>query len=89
MSEIAPISAGRLERLDVSSASRQAYSLQEAPARPGDHVEVSSMANFMNKLRNLPIRQSLVDDVRRQIAAGTYETPDKLDAAVRELAQEL
>ena len=37
------------------------------------------------KLKNLPVRQELVDSVRQQIAQGTYDTPEKLDAAINEL----
>ncbi len=36
-----------------------------------------------------PIRQTLVDRVRREIAAGTYDTPEKLDAALAELLRRL
>jgi hypothetical protein len=32
-----------------------------------------------------PIRQDLVDRVRREIEAGTYETPEKWDAALERL----
>lgn len=47
------------------------------------------MATYLNKLRDNPIREDLVADVREQIADGTYETPEKIDAAVSELAGEL
>ena len=44
------------------------------------------MALYLSKLRALPeIRQDLVDSVRAQIASGSYDTPDKLDAALDEL----
>ena len=35
------------------------------------------------------IRQDLVDRIRREIAAGTYETPEKLQAALERLLQRL
>jgi hypothetical protein len=36
-----------------------------------------------------PIRWELVERVRREIAAGTYETPAKLEAALRRLLERL
>ena len=35
------------------------------------------------------IRQELVDRVRREIAEGTYETPEKWDEALRRLLERL
>jgi hypothetical protein len=35
-----------------------------------------------------PIRRELVNRVRRQIAAGIYETPEKLEIALCRLLQE-
>ena len=35
------------------------------------------------------VRQELVNRIRAQIAAGTYETPQKLDAAVDRLLDEI
>lgn len=36
-----------------------------------------------------PVRQDLIDKVRAEIEAGSYETPDKIDAAVENLLEEL
>jgi hypothetical protein len=36
-----------------------------------------------------PIRQHLVERVRREIAAGTYETPEKFEAALEHLIRRL
>jgi hypothetical protein len=36
-----------------------------------------------------PIRQHLVERIRREIAAGTYETPEKLEEALRFLLRRL
>jgi hypothetical protein len=36
-----------------------------------------------------PIRRDLVARVRREIAAGTYDTPKRLDAALRKLLNRL
>jgi anti-sigma28 factor (negative regulator of flagellin synthesis) len=62
-----------------------------APAirRGSDLVEVSDMATYLSKLRQLPVRQELVDSVREQIANGTYDTADRLEQALDELIQDL
>jgi hypothetical protein len=36
-----------------------------------------------------PIRTELVERVRREIAAGTYDTPEKLDIALDRLLDQL
>jgi hypothetical protein len=36
-----------------------------------------------------PVRQELVERVRQEIAAGTYETPEKLEIALARLLQGL
>ena len=91
MSELAPIGPGRLGRVNSATASnaRAAYRAAQPQGRGSDEVEVSPMATYLNKLRDNPIREDLVAGVREQIADGTYETPEKIDAAVSELAGEL
>ena len=55
-------------------------------ARANDCCEVSEMATYLSKLSALPqVRQDLVNSVREQIAAGTYDTPERLDAALNVL----
>ncbi len=55
-----------------------------------DRVEVSDHARLLARLKSLPeIRQDLVSRVRDEIQAGTYETPQKLDAALNQLIDEL
>jgi negative regulator of flagellin synthesis FlgM len=88
MAEIDPISAAPVGRVGAVGVSvgRDAHKTEDAAVRRGaDRVEVSPVATYLSKLKNLPIRQDLVDSVRGQIADGTYDTPEKLDAAVNEL----
>ncbi|MBI1337188.1 MAG: flagellar biosynthesis protein FlgM [Phycisphaera sp.] len=61
-----------------------------SPTRGSDSVEFSGVSRLLAKLHDLPdVRQGLVDRVKSEIASGTYETPEKLDAAITELAQDL
>jgi hypothetical protein len=53
------------------------------PRVEGDRVELSEFARYLDMLRQLPdVRQNLIDRVKTQIEAGTYETDDKIDAAL-------
>lgn len=93
MSDISPLSSGSSLRVEQAARaySRTAESAAptDTPRRGTDQVEVSSVASYLSKLRDLPIRQDLVDRVRSEIASGTYETPDKLDSAISEIGKDL
>jgi negative regulator of flagellin synthesis FlgM len=62
-------------------------------ARPGmaaDRVEISSAAAAAVQAAEAgPIRQALVNNIRAQIANGTYETPGKLEAALERMLDEI
>jgi len=60
------------------------------PPELTDVVEISDVARFAASVQEIPeVRTELVQQVRQQIAAGTYETPDRLDIAVERLMDEL
>ena len=53
-------------------------------------MENSDAARLVEQTRDVPeLRQERIDAIRAQIAAGTYETPEKLDAAVERLLDEI
>jgi negative regulator of flagellin synthesis FlgM len=55
-----------------------------------DRVEISPAAEEAIRLAETGrIRQELVNSIRAQIAAGTYETPAKLDAALERMFDEI
>lgn len=93
MSDIAPVySTPSLSPIAGDDTRRHAG----APARDAqasrspDRVEVSELSMYLSRLKDLPaVREDLVASVRKQIAEGTYETPEKLDAAIDQLAREL
>jgi negative regulator of flagellin synthesis FlgM len=61
----------------------------EAP-QIADEVDISEAARQMEQVRQMPdIREDRVEAVRRQIAAGTYETNDKLSVAIERLLDEI
>ena len=61
----------------------------EAP-QIADEVNISEAARLAEQVQQLPdIREDRVEAVRQQIADGTYETSDKLNAAVERLLDEI
>ncbi len=55
-----------------------------------DRVEISDLARMMGKIGQLPaIRHEMVAQVKAQIDAGTYDSPQKLDIAVDRLIDDL
>ena len=91
MSDIAPLNG--LSPASLSTAAqttRRPAEVGPQVNRGSDQIQLSGTARILAKLNTPPeVRQDLVDRVRGEIAQGTYETPDKIDAAVEGLADEL
>jgi len=64
---------------------------QASAAMPAnDVVEISTAAQLAAKIHELPdVRAELVAQVKAEIASGAYETPEKIDAAISKLMDEL
>jgi negative regulator of flagellin synthesis FlgM len=93
MSDIAIVGSGA-GRLDTSAEVFSRVQSRSPGAgrteRPSDRVELSDRARLLNKLANLPpVRQDLIDQVKREIENGTYDTPGRLDGAIDHLADDL
>ena len=59
-------------------------------AAPADQLDLSSEADFVGQVKDLPdIRADRVAQIRAEIASGAYETDDKLDAALDRLLDEM
>jgi negative regulator of flagellin synthesis FlgM len=55
-----------------------------------DEVQISDAGRLVDLANQVPdIRQDRVNAIRAQIAAGTYETPDKLDVALNRFLDEV
>jgi negative regulator of flagellin synthesis FlgM len=50
---------------------------------------LSKQTESGDRLRGGTIRAGLVEAVRREIADGSYETPDKLDIAIDRLLKDI
>jgi negative regulator of flagellin synthesis FlgM len=57
---------------------------------PRDHVEISPLGQMLDGINQLPeIRYERIEEIRQQIAAGSYETPERLEVALNRLFEEL
>lgn len=60
------------------------------PARAADDVRLSEAANLIGQAMSLPdIRTERVTEIRRLIAAGIYQTDERLIGAFEKFRQEL
>ena len=74
----------------VTSQPIQKQAPTEAPRqRASDRVELSGMGNILKALKSNDIRADKVSAIKAQIEAGTYESEDKIDAAVDKLMEDL
>lgn len=81
MSDISPVS--RTYAPDFASPATTGR-VAETPAvsRGRDEVSLSDSARVFAAAKENPIREDLVARVQAEIEAGTYETDDKIDAAI-------
>jgi negative regulator of flagellin synthesis FlgM len=55
-----------------------------------DQLDISPEADLVSRAREIPdVRQGLVDRIRSEIQAGTYDTDEKLDLAMDRLLDEI
>jgi len=89
MSDIGPI--GRVNPAGLNGSPRLTPNNQTTPTsdRGSDSAEISSAARLASLAANPPLRTELIEQVRSEITAGTYETEEKIDALLEELAIDL
>lgn len=72
----------------INRASQPASRCESQPIH--DELQISDAARVMESMQQIPdVRSDRVAAIRSQIAAGTYETADKLDVAVSRLLDEI
>lgn len=86
-----PGPVGGPERLEPVQPSSPADQTSQAGGVGGsDEVTISEEARLLARVNDIPdIRQDVVDQIRTEIADGTYETEDKLDTAISRLLDEI
>ncbi|HEX5471773.1 MAG TPA: flagellar biosynthesis anti-sigma factor FlgM [Lacipirellulaceae bacterium] len=70
-------------------SNRAAATQRSASANSADQVDISPAAEAAMSAEGSPIRHDLVNLIRRQIASGNYDTPEKMDIAMNRLLDEL
>ena len=84
-----------VQHIIAPKAIQPAETIYPAEAQTGamgvsDVVEISTGAILASKVQDIPeIRTELVERVKAEIAAGAYETPERIDAAVSRLIDEM
>jgi negative regulator of flagellin synthesis FlgM len=60
------------------------------PAGISDVVDISQAARLAEMIQRIPdVRVDLIERVKAEIAAGIYETPERLEIAINKLMDEL
>ncbi len=80
-----------ITRLQGSKANGITQGTQDAGrgVTDSDTVEISDSARYLSELKNLPDRADKVQSAKDSIAAGTYETPERIDGTVDKLMEAL
>ena len=90
MSQINNISGSTPIQKPQTPAAKPAAAAQSAtPGRAADKLELSGAGHLLKAAKANDVRADKVRDVKAQIAAGTYETPEKFDAAADKLLDDL
>ena len=96
MSDISPINtsatqaAGRARSEQVSRPDAAVNDTRARPTRSKDQVQFSNVARYLSELKTGPAERSdLIDRVRQEIDAGQYDTPEKLEAAIDGIKEDL
>ncbi len=90
MSDIAPINHTNASVLGGTTRAARPHSQAASPVRGSDRAEFSQAAQLLSKLAELPdVRQDLIDRVRAELADGNYDTPDKVEALLDSLIEDL
>jgi anti-sigma28 factor (negative regulator of flagellin synthesis) len=57
---------------------------------PETRIQTGQLARWIEQVRQTPsVREELVQQIKVEIAAGTYETPEKLDIAIERMLDDL
>ena len=82
-------SAAGVQGIDPVAAANAPVATNQ-PMAINDVVEISTAARLAAKVNELPdVRADLVAQVKAQIEAGTYETPQRIEATIDRLMDEL
>jgi anti-sigma28 factor (negative regulator of flagellin synthesis) len=73
----------------VNLQTRNTTDASGSGAAPVDQLEISAEAQLLSSTQSADgVRADRVADIRTQIADGSYDTPEKLDAALSRMFEE-
>lgn len=77
--------------LEGANRVHQAQSLEDLNGLHGaDQIDISPEAEWVGRAGDVgAVRSELVEQIRQQIAAGTYDSSEKLDIAVGRMLDEI
>jgi negative regulator of flagellin synthesis FlgM len=86
-----PVQLHGAQSIGAPHATRAAKPAEAAAGAPiQDELHLSDAARLVEKVHDVPdIRQDRVNQIRAQIASGTYETDDKMNVALGRLLDEI
>lgn len=74
----------------VQQTSETANTAESAPIAPEDEVDISPAAQMMDTLNQASeLRSERLAQIKADIDAGVYETPEKLEAALTKMLGEI
>ena len=77
-------------RIDIHRVQPQKPTEIQVNAQVGDRAEISEVARLLNQLAEVPdVRMDRVQNMRELIAAGNFETPERIAGTVDKLLEEL
>lgn len=89
VSGIGPVGGGQPIRRMNQPVEQQAPK-EARPVSPTDELELSTVDSTSAEVElQDQFRAMRLEQIRQQIEAGTYETPEKLDAAVNRMFEDL
>ena len=90
MSTINPIGHNTpVSKVAISPIQKQLPTQPAKQIKLTDRVELSGVSHLLATLKANGIRADKVASIRSALEAGTYETADKLDAAIEKLMNDL
>ena len=85
-----PVRHSGAGHLDLRSSLIEPAPLRRGPERPGDSLDLSEHARYLDQIRRLPsARLDRVDQIRAEIARGDYQTEDKLHETIDRILNDL
>jgi anti-sigma28 factor (negative regulator of flagellin synthesis) len=93
MGQITGVAESNASRVEpVGRRSKDTAPVDPAPSQHGrgvDRVELSETAKRVGGVGDTGLRTDLIERIRREIEAGTYETPERLEITAERIARVL